>query len=1110
MSSLSRLRTVCVTIILAVMVSGCPVQYSFEQEKVEISTLGQELWTMWHRDAQRAPERAALKTQMLVEQHNAFVDAVDAVAPPGELTAVNGFVTNLLTLIDDGIVPALTRKVIVILREAAADVALLAGLATPTGPPADSLVSDTVAPNLLGYVTGYPDLVSLLRFTTRVALANDGFTDDGSRTFDEAAGISDIVRVLVRELRETPDATDGEPLAVWVRDMLLVEHDAYAAHDVNQPSYVALFDARGYPLAAKDAGGALVYPFVDADGDGLADITPTGEFVLQGGGAVALRPFAPASQSSVNEPVTRDAYGRAIGPSGPVFDYVDIERTGLGFVVRQQHRLSGQDALYDLLQAFRLILGGKQVYTDEIGGYEGYTTNQPMMEISHALVAMLDNPGTADLLDGVGELAKRSPQALANLFWALDNMVDVVNASAAYGMTDLETMAYDLLPLIAEIAADPQLWADVMAAATNPVMRRNGQAFATLLQYSDSHTVPAKDGPYDACFQRCNTQFQIGTPPRFDCIRSCPMGEIFSTPVDYSLPESPQNNSAFQKMQHLLRDAQGQPYTMSIERASINGDPLPNLPPLLHLEASGEAFMAAVAGNLSLADKISPQLWNSDFGELLALFGVADGDVAALVSTLSELFGAHLDVVPSPDQITRLFNQPDIKFETTEGANDVILDPADPTCRDGYVMSQHYAYVLYQAEASGAVDALYPMAKAFSDHGREDLLLKLLNVLHDHYAHDPTPYKTAAGAQSPMKAANLRSYEPAMRELFENGGLFEAINDFAIAQQQVERDTGIPLVEAMRQFVLAGVQPGVRNFAGEDYVNINDGRTIANASALHHLFHAIDEAATRLQVEPNIQAGFDSSIGAYMKIVAGTHKTPGGVAQFADPGSMQFVAHASAYLADEVRTRQQRGELSSWLNNDVLPSLESFWRGRLLAAFIDLANDALVDDADKVVLDNFLTYLFGTPQGRTNTLVATHQLLVQSIARDRWLPTAKFLATVLDPDRDWSTEPYGRASIVSLAMQLLKKTLDADPDNTGIFMLHRGLNRPQFQDAPFTTIFDVIARYFSLDPAADTFSSADDYRHFFATMADYLQDDVHGLERLYEVVDRRIKPADFN
>lgn len=1096
--------------VAATTLAACVVQYSFEQEKVETSTLGQELWTIWHRDAQRAVERPEQKTQMLVEQHNAFVDAVDAVAPPAELTAVNGFITNVLTLIDEGIVPALTRKVIVILREAAADVALLAGLATPAGPEAESLVSDIVAPNLLGYITGHPDLVSLLRFTTRVALSNDGFTDAGNRTFDEPAGVSDILRVLVRELRETPTASDDEPLAVTVRDLLLVEDSAYVS-DVTQPSYVALFDRRGFPLAATDLNGQVVYPFTDADGDGLADVDAMGEFVLQGGMSVALRPFAPASQSTIAEPVTRDAYGRAIGPSGPVFQYIDIERTALGFIVRQQHRLSGQDALYDLLQAFRLIMGSKQVHTDEIGGYEGYTADQPLMEMSHALVLMLDNPGTADLLDGMGELAARSPQALANLFWALDNMVDILNASSEYAMSDLETMAYDVLPLIAEIAADQELWKDVLHAMAHPVARRNGQAFATMLQYRDSNTVPVKDGPYDRCFQQCNSQFTLGTPSRFDCIRGCPMGEIFSEEVDYALPESPTNNSSFQKMQHLLRDTQGQPYSMTIERAAVNGRPLPDVPPLLHLEAAAEAFMAAVAGNLHLADKVPPQLWQSSFGELLDLLGVENGNVAALISTLSALFGAHLDVVPTPDQITRLFNQPDIKFETTEGSNDVLLDPADPTCRDGYVMSQHYAYVLYQAEASGAVDALYPIAKAFSDHGREDLLLKLLNVLHDHYAHDASPYKTAAGAQSPMKAANLRSYEPAMRELFTNGRLFEALNDYMIAQQQMESATGIPLTEAMRQLVLMALQPA-NNYKGESYVNINDGRTIGNATALHHLFRAMDEAATRMKAEPAVQAGFDSSVGAYMKIVAGTTKLPGGEPQFADAGSVKFAAHASSYLADEFRARQQSGELSTWLHDDVLPSLEELWSGRMLAAFIDIADSALADDADKAVLDNFLTYLFGSPQGRTQVLIATHQLLVQSIARDRWQPTAQFLATVLDPDREWATEPFGRVPVVSLVMQMLKGSLDLDPDNTGIFMIHRGLNRPQFQDAPFTTIVDVIARYFSLNPADDTFRTSEDYRHFFVTMANYLEDDVHGLERLYELVDKRVKPAtaDFN
>lgn len=1099
---ISRSLFVCAA---ALLLSACHQHYSFEQQKVELDTLGEELWKIWHKDAVRAADNAEPKSAMLEEQHNAFVDAVDDVAPDAELDSINDFLSNLLTLVDDGIVPALTRKIIVILREAAADMELLTALALPTGPSADSFVSPDAAPNLMGYITGYPDLVPFLRFQTRLMLENDGFTDDGDRTFDEPAGISDMARVLSYKLAEDDDPTE-EPLAVLIRDLTLVEDPAYEPpQNANpQPAYAVLFDDRGYPLPAKGADGSLPFPFTDTDGDGRADIDAQGEFVLQGGSAVALRPFAAEGQAVIDEPVTRDAFGRAMGPTGPVFEYVDLHRTALGFLVRQQYQLSSQDTIYDMLQAFKRIMGQKQVYTDEIGGYEGYAQEQPLMDLSYAAVHMVDTPGLPDFLEGTSELARQHPGDLANLFWAIDNMGDILDEDPTAEMNDDQTIVYDLLPILQDIVADPALWNDVMAALRDPVTRRSGEAYATMLSYRDSDSVPAKDGPYDTCFHNCRDNFDIGTSSRFDCIRSCPMAEVFDEPMDFSAPESPDTISAFQKFQHLLRDTAGQPYTMSIDNASLDGSPLPALPPLLTLPASAEAMVAAIAGNLDLADYVPDNLWDTDFGGLLSLLGVDANDVGGLIATISELFGAHMDQVPGPDQITRLFNQPDIKFETSR----VILDPADPMCKDGYVMSHHLAYGLYQAEASGLIDVIYPLAKAFSDHQREDLLVQLMVVLNDHYSGNASLYTTATGSPSPMKASNMRVYEPAMKKIFEQGDLFEALNDFAVAQYDVEQSTGLPMSESLRQILAKALQPGFANRRGETFVVINDGRTISNATALHHLLWAIDEASARLDDDEEARQKLDDAVGAMANVMVATVKDADQPPHFADPGSLAFTAHATKFLADRARKKQEAGELSAWLTQDSVQSLEEFWRSRTLTALIDLGDEALADPADKAIMDNFMTYLLGEVPGQTQVLVGLHQLLVQSIARDRWLPIARFLSHVIDPDREWTTQPYGPVSMVTLTALMLKKTLDADPENTGIFLIHRGLERPLYQDAPFSIIVDVIARYLSPNPAAETFEAPGDYQQFFTEMADYMADDVHGMERLYELVDRRIKPAD--
>ncbi len=1084
----------------ATLFSSCHVNYSFEQEEVELDTLGEEIFKIWRKDAARAADNADAKVEMLDAEHNDFVDAVDAIAPEEELDAVDTFLQNLLALVDDGIVPALTRKITTVLREAAKDAALLDALVAPTGPDVDSFVTPEVPSNLMGHITGYDDLVPLLRLQTRIMLQNDGFTEDGSRTFDEPAATSDLVRVLAQSLREAEDE-DGDPLAVTIRDLALVEDPAYDPPENPKPLYAALYDDRGYPLAAMD-GDQLSFPLTDGDGDGLADVDADGKFILQNGDHIELAPFA--FEGSVEEPVTRDQFGRAIAPNGPVFQYVDLNRTGLSFLLRQQYQLSQKSALYDMLGAFKKIMGPKQAYTDDIGGYKGYPQEQPLMDMSHAAVHMVDSPGLPDFLDGLSAMAREHPEDLAYLFWAFDNMIDILDEFPDAEMTDDQTVVFDLLPILQELAADPELWADVMTALRDPIMRRSGEAYATMLRYKDSDSRPEKDGPYDVCFHGCQQAYEIGTNERFDCIRACPMDEVFDEPMDFDAAEVPENISAFQKFQHLLRDTAGREYTMSIEEASFDGDPLPELPPLLVLPAAAEAMIAAIAGNLDLADYVPEDLWDSSLGELLDFLGVDEGNVASLVATLSDLFGAHLDRRPRPDQITRLFNQDDIKFETDR----VVLDPADPTCHDGYRMSQHLAYGLFQAEASGVIDTIYPLAKAFSDHGREDLLAHLMVVLHNHYAGDPSQYRTAAGGPSEMKAANMRSYEPAMLKIFEEGELFQALNDFAVAQYEVEQSTGIPVTEGLRQVLNKGLQPGFTNYRGETFVVINDERTISDATALHNLLDALDEASARLEDHPEAKERLDDAVGNMAQIMLATRREGTAPPVFDDPGSIALTAHLTGYLADRAREKQDAGELSPWLTDDVLRSVEDFWKSRTLSALIDLADETLSNEDDVATLDAFMGHLLGDVTGREQVLIAVHHLLIRSIARESWLPVARFLADVIDPDRAWETEPYKNVPMVTLAMQMLNKTLDADPENTGIFLIHRGMETPQYGESPFSIVVDVIARYLSPDPTAETFQNPGDYEHFLNEMADYMADDVHGMERLYELVDRRIRPPE--
>lgn len=1080
--------------------TACHKTYDFEREDTPTLTLGHELFVIWKKDAERSPENAAAKAQMLDQNYVGFVDAVDAIAPQAELRAIDTFLQNLLKLVDEGILPALTRKIRVVLQEAAADTALLTALVQPSGPDLDTYVDPAQKPNLLGYVTAYPRLPELLKFVADVGLRNDGYTVNGAPTFDENPAVTDLTRVGVRLLREaTP--TDEEPLAVMFRDMAMVENADYVADEDITPLYVVLYDSRGYPLATNDDNGPA-YPFVDANQDGLADVNEKGEFIYANGGSGKLEPFG--FGTTVDEPVTRDVYGRATLPNNQfAFQYVDLHSTGLGFLIREFRGLSNDNTLSDMLSAFKAVLGPKNVFTDESGAYEGYTANQPLMELSHAAVHMMDTPVMPDVMEDLAAVTERHPNAIAGLAYAVDEMIGILGEFPQAEMTDNQTMMYDLLPYLQELTADPELFADVMDAMRSPINRRTGDALATLIRYSDSHTVPAAGGAYDACFMDCRDNYPIGTDARFTCIRSCPNGELFSKPNNFGAPETEDGRSLLQKFLHLIRDANGTRYSMDIQEASFEGSPLPALPPLLVLPGAGEAFMASIAGNLDLADYVPDSLWQSDVGELLDYLGVDSGNVAALLSTLSPLFGAELGRVPTPDQITRLFNQQDMRWQTDK----IVLDIADPVCKDGYVMSHHLAYGLYVGEASGMIDTIYPLAKAFSDHQREDLLGDILGVIHDHYASNASLYKTKSGSPSEMKAANMRSYEQALEQVFANGELFRALNDFAVAVHDTELATGRPIRENLRVFLQHTLkQDGFMNYRGDDFIVMEDTRTLANPSRMAFMLAALGEGQKRLDLVPESRQRLRSSIGNVMDVMVGAEKDSNGQARFVRTGSPALAVHMMRYMADEARERIARGDFSTWISSQLVPDLAELWTSRALASFVDLADDALKTDADKALIDDFVNYAFGTHEGRKNMLLAVHGLMARSVNDDLWLPVGQFLASAIDPDRVWDTEPYTQVPVVTLGAMLLAGTLEHDPTNTGIFMIHRALNRPSGGgDTPFEVVLEIIAAYFSPDPLSATLETPEDYRAFLMSFEEYMGDDLHGVERLYDLVSKRRK-----
>ena len=1083
---------------------GCLRDYDLDRPRVEPGTLGEEAHAILLKDAPRSSHAGEAKRELLERERDRFVASIDAIAPKPTLPDLDALLQRTLRLIDEGLLPTLTRQIAEIVRAAAADAELLAAVSDATLPQPADFISPISAPDLLGYIAAYPDLRQLGLKGARIVLDNDGYTEQGLPSVEESNGVSELMRTLATALQEIDAEALGEPLAVLVRDLILKQDPRFERDGEHNPLWVALYDARGLPLGNPEVRDQL---FIDQDGDGLPDLDQSGDFLLRMGGTMPRRAFARA------DAVARDPLGRAkLADDTFVFEYIDLSLTPLAFLIGEYAALSERGVVADLLAAFRQIMGPTVVHTDERGAYRGFNQDNPLMDLSWGLAHALS-------VDALPELTARSAQFLeeasgetAGVIFALEQGAEIASTHPEAELRATQTILIDLIPTLHAIASDSQLWHNMMGALGDPITPRAGEAMVTMMSYQNTRAEVAPGGAYDACFQDCRERLELGTSARFDCIRACPAGEIFKIPMDRSLAETPETRSQLQATWHLMWSLAGVPYTMDLDEVRIGRNTPPAPPPFLKLKGGAEAFLRSVAGNLDLADAVPKELLEGDeLGPLLTALGVGGDDVAGVVEFLSELFGVKLSRRPTPDQLTRMFTQDDIVYREGSGDDIIVIDVREPRDAEGYKLADNLADGLFEAEASGLIDAVYPIAKAFSDRDKEHLLLELFSVVHKHYPDDPSVYLQANGRPSPSQAANLRSYEPVMAEIFERGRLLEALFLLSNKLRQLEEALGLDLNEQLRQVVWHATRPAsLTTRQGEAFMELPDGRSVTDLTPTHVLVDALSRVADAVGEEQEVKARVERALGALFDVALATRWDPGDEARFEREASVALSAIALEFAAEFLAERRDAGQLEAWLKEDLYQALEALWTSRLLSGVVLIAEQILTVPQNRETIDEFIAYLVGTPRGREHTTLIAYQLALRSVNTPVWVPIARTIASLLDPDRAFeldATQPYARLPLTSLGAKTLHEVLLEDEQSVGAALLRRALYRPGEAKAPLWALIEIAAQYLRIDPASDSPLAEQDYAFILNQLAAWLEDDAHGMEQMYDLVELRAAPS---
>ncbi len=408
----------CLSVMVVIGGACAPELEKFEEVRSERGTLGREVYkTMCRRVAGTAlPEdidgrdsealclgddadaaaalnatRAKLPARLvaLAERRERIVKAIDIALPTEAIgEELENLMRTLLPFYDppDVRIQKSTRSLAALLDKLGSDDQALLGL--------ERLGRSGMSPPEYSYglyraMLGYSDVSQVLSVLLPIL------------SEDEAVKPSFELMLTGLALELATSKVDDDPDSDTrvLKDLLTRTHPDFG--DSEDALYTAVRDARGLPTPSPVGGKIVPYPFIDSDGDKLAD-ERDGQFVTPSYEGPLPDPFATRDESETS----RDEFGRARGfnedgstRDEPLFLTLDANRTVLGAAMRESGKLFDPKSKIatKLAKVFPVLFGERvessKDYVKLSFGYRAPDTDDsPIIDTVYALAATVDRP----------------------------------------------------------------------------------------------------------------------------------------------------------------------------------------------------------------------------------------------------------------------------------------------------------------------------------------------------------------------------------------------------------------------------------------------------------------------------------------------------------------------------------------------------------------------------------------------------------------------------------------------------------------------------------------------------------------------------------------------
>ena len=1095
-------KSVFVSLLAASTVSmtSCLEDIDPKRRELERGTFGSEVFDILAKNTIYSPVYGdALHVQTFYNYRDQFVTAADTTAVEEDLGDLNQVFRDIVPLYENMLYPGTLRKVSVVIDLIRKDPAAVESVAYFMGSP--KLLKNSALANPVARAFAYEDVQGITKQLLDMAL---------KQSSGEKNATNQLLKALSIEMGDL--SSESEPSSVLYRafDLLTQTDDIYAPSGSYEAQEAVRIDNRGWPKINALGGDTVYTPFVDLDGDDYADGNAFGYYTLQGG--TRISPFETGDGSSAY--FSTNSSGRLVTRNNhEVFSYFDLQKTPLAYLIREADTLLLDNTLDDLLRALDTLLGEGQKYSDEHGEYTGYSKTSGVVQLLTAIFETLDHDSVGPNFEAVIALLKDHPDEVAKLVHDVDKILDFVDEHEI-SLADDTDLIDVLLPMIRELAEEPGFLPDLFRALDDPMTKKLGPVMAELIERQNTFIAYDENSAWAACADTCHDNYAVGTLEHYDCMRACPVDELLGTNiVNRNAAESEINRSLFQRITNLMWETSAQPYDVIVEKLVVKDVDVTSVGQnlvgtMISFDNLAEAYLLTITGDMALTDHLSPTILS-----LTDVFDIEATTVVSFITWLTEnVFHVKLSMNPTTAEVTRLFNMEEISSK-----NDAYtFDLNTATCKDGRPCRLAHADTLFALEATGMVDALYPVVKVFNDHKKTYMLAKIVAKFFEYYPSGDYLHTMADGSPMPLNYANFRSIEPVLDDALSKTNILSDLGDAGDILLNLELSDGSQLLNRFSDYVTYLLTPNenIKNVYGRKETLDPKGNVISPMPPAYLYIDAIREISDVVDANPELEDQLSNGLEGLFNVTIKTVKKSDGTISFEKPAGIHLAATVVDFLYTLYKEKTAEGSRSTWIHDEMIPDIKDLISNRIPYNYFKLFEELDRDDG----LENFRKLILWEMESGSETpylLTGSAYMLFSWILEKKHLVSlARVLADPLDPDRVWNTGAYDHLSFIITLLTCVDAFNHFDP--TGAFnrFFYR-LFETSTHDVPnITKLLQVGQALFRPDPGMHVWCETACHQGVLDFAYDFFTDDARGVERIYEIIDFTIwgyerRPADW-